>query len=995
VSGAQPSRLCGQRASSLRLASSTGRMLAGRTGWKPVLLGGALALAATAAHAGNFSAADLEFFEKRVRPVLAEHCFECHGEKKQKGGLRLDSRAATLAGGDIGPAVDLAKPDESLLLKAVRYEDKDLEMPPKKRLPDATVADLAEWVKRGMPWPGESGTAIVAATKSGEMQFTEEMKAHWAFQPVRKAAVPAAVAGVADPGGPASPKPATAHPIDAFVREKLAAAGFAPAPPADARTFIRRLTFDLTGLPPTPEETEAFEREASVDRQTAVANATARLLASPCYGERWGRHWLDVARYADSNGSEVDHAMANAWRYRDYVVRAFNADKPFDRFIHEQLAGDLLPDAGADGITATGFLMLGPKSLAELDKPKLLADIVDEQVDTVGRAFTGMTLGCARCHDHKFDPVGDEDYYALAGIFRSTRTMDVSKRVATWTERPVGDAGDLQRLEKLNAQLATLRADRDKAAKDATAAMPKPALALEKGVLLVEAEHFTRSNVRVENDQLGRGIGVVRTRMEYPDHIEYDFELPAAGEYQLELRYAAKESRPTQLSINGNLEEMEAAAEVTGEWKPEAQRWFRQGVYRFRAGKNTLVFHRDGPVPLFDKWLVGPVLADGARHSDKLPKAPATTKAEPNDVTKRKLKEIDAAIAKVEDEITAIPVAMAPFDGPVADAPLLIRGNPATPSEIVPRGFLRVVHGLDAEKPGPHASGRLELARWLTHPQHPLTARVIVNRVWLWHFGEGLVRSPDNFGLRGEKPSHPELLDWLAAWFMENGWSLKKLHTLICTSATYQQTAASHSPQADPENRLLSHFPRRRLSAEELRDAMLAVSGGLDLTAGGSIMTVLNRTYASGGNAPPDVAKKMDYDARRRSLYLPIIRTALHDLFAAFDYPDPSMLTGQRSHTTVAPQALFLMNSPFVQERARAFAERMEKLGGDDATRVRAAYTLAFARPATDAEITRALAFLDRDEAAQREAKNDAPRATAWARLCHALLASNEFLYVR
>ena len=933
------------------------------------------------------SAADLELFEKRVRPVLVESCVECHGEKKQKGGLRLDSRAAALAGGELGAALVPGDAEKSLIVEAVRYTNEDLQMPPKKRLSATQVADLTEWVKRGAVWPGDAGTVV--AKSEGEMIFTDAHKAHWAFQPSRKSAVP-------------QPKNAAwcRTDIDRFILAKLEAVGLAPAPPADARTLLRRLSFDLTGLPPAPEEVEAFLKECGVRNsefgitESNAANNSAlripksaieRFLASPHYGERWARHWLDVARYADSVGSEVDHAMANAWRYRDYVVGAFNDDKPFDQFAREQIAGDLLPKPGADALAATGFLLLGPKALADLDKPKLQADIVDEQVDTVGRAFMGLTMGCCRCHDHKFDPLPTADYYAMAGIFGSTRTMaDMSKRVVTWNERPLALA-DRSRVEALAKRIDALKTQRDA---NGAAKPAKAALAAGKDFLVIEAEDFTRGNVRVESDQLGRGIGVVRTRMEYPDHIEYEFELPAAGEYQLELRYAAKESRPTELSLNGNLEAMDAAAEVTGDWKPDAQRWFVQGIYKMRAGKNLLAFHRDGPVPLFDKLLIGRVSAEP--HSRHVPAAPAAKAAAPaKGVDKKK---IDADITAAQRELEAIPTVMAPFDGPVADAPILIRGNPATPGAVVPRGFPRIVN-VAATKPGAQQSGRMELAQWMTQPQHPLTARVIVNRVWLWHFGEGLMRSPDNFGLRGEKPSHPELLDWLATWFVENGWSLKKLHTLICTSAVYQQSSLAQPPAADPENVLLSHWPRPRLDAESLHDAMLAVSGQLDPALGGSLMTVLNRTYANGGNAPPDIARQMHYESPRRSLYLPIIRNALHDFFAAFDYPDPGMLTGHRASTTVAPQALFLMNSPFVKAQATAFAKRVMQAGPDDATRIRAAYEMAFGRLPSAAEVEAAAGYVARESPA--EGTRGDSRATAWTRLCHALLASNEFLYVR
>ena len=920
------------------------------------------------------------FFEKKIRPLLAENCFKCHGEEKQKGGLRLDSRAEALIGGDLGPAFVPGHAEQSRLIEAVRYTNEDLQMPPKKRLSPTEIADLTTWIDLGAPWPG-ADLATANTAPRGEMAFTAEQTKHWAWQTLTKPVVPR-------PKNDAWCR----TDVDRFILARLEAAGLAPVAPAAPAVFLRRLTFDLTGLPPTPEELQAFIAESIRDPQSAIRNHTTRLLASPHHGERYARHWLDVARYADSNGSEIDHAMANAWRYRDYVVRAFNDDKPYDRFVREQLAGDLLPGADTDTVVATGFIMLGPKALADLDKPKLAADIIDEQVDTVTRAFMGVTLACARCHDHKFDPLPTADYYALAGIFQSTRTMvDLTRRVVTWHERPL-DTADAPRVEALAKRIADLKTQRDAAG----SGRPVPALPAGGKFLLIEAEDFTRGNVRVDDDQLGRGIGVVRTRMEYPDRIEYEFDLPEAGQYQLELRYAAKESRPTELSINGNIEETNAAAEVTGDWIAAAQRWFVQGSYKFRDGRNKLVLQREGPVPLFDKLLIGRPSAEP--HSREVSER-ATTRSVATHVDTKKL---DADTAAAQRELEAIPTVMAPAEGAIADAPILIRGSPASPGAIVPRGFARVVGDLGVEKPGAAQSGRLELAHWLTHPMHPLTARVIVNRVWLWHFGEGLVRSPDNFGLRGEKPSHPELLDWLAAWFVENGWSLKKLHTLICNSAVYRQSAVVSGPgtsaTADPENRLLSHFLRRRLSAEELHDAMLAVSGQLDRTLGGTLMQVPNRTYVAGGTAPPDIEQQMHYDAPRRALYLPIIRNALHDFFATFNYPDPGMLTGQRAQTTVAPQALFLMNSPFVLAQARALAERVQPLGDDDATRVRAAYLLAFARPPNAGETDRALAFLTQERLTADDAKASAKNKTAdspWARFCHALLSSNEFFYLR
>ncbi len=693
----------------------------------------------------SHNAQAVDSFEKHIRPLLAEHCIECHGEKKVKGGLRLDSRASAFAGGDLGPAIIAGDADKSLLIRAVRHVDEDLQMPPKRKLSEAAVAELVAWVKGGAVWPEDGGEKGVKA--GGEVPFSDLLKSHWAFQPMSQFAVPSLKVGE---------RAKTA--IDGFILAKLEAAGLGLAPMADKNTLLRRVTLDLTGLPPSPEQVAAFLADESPE---AFKKVVKRLLDSPHYGERWGRHWLDVARYADSNGSEVDHAMANAWRYRDYVVQAFNEDKPFDRFVCEQLAGDLFQEGSSAAMAATGFLMLGPKALADLDKTKLLADIIDEQVDTVSRAFMGLTIGCARCHDHKFDPIPTADYYALAGIFRSTRMMDMSKRVATWTERVLGAPGEAARVEALDKRLASLREEHQLAEKAASGAAQssskRPVLAGDAIFLIIEAEDFTRGNVGAETDSLGKGIGVIRTRMDYPDHVEYEFEVPVAGEYQIELRYAAKESRPTQLILNGNLEEMEAAAEVTGDWAPSGQRWFVQGKYTLKMGVNVLSFHRDGPIPILDQWIVGRVSAEP--HWKRAEQLKAGGQRPTPNLTTR-VKELAETIAKVEKECEGVPRVLAPFDGPVGDAAILIRGNPATPGPVVPRGFPAVFNPAVVSKPGAMASGRMELGQWLTLPKHPLTARVIVNRVWLWHFGEGLVRSPDNFGIRGEKPSHPELLDW-------------------------------------------------------------------------------------------------------------------------------------------------------------------------------------------------------------------------------------------
>jgi mono/diheme cytochrome c family protein len=775
----------------------------------PLLIGALCLLAAPAAAADpQPKPEDLRFFETRIRPLLADKCFKCHGPEKQKSELRLDTAEGVRKGGASGNALATPdKPDASALLRAVRHAEGTPKMPPGGKLKDSEIADLAEWVKRGAPYPA---TVKAAA---------DDPARHWAFQPVKRPPIPIS----RDPKGSAP-----TNLIDAFILARLRDRGLSPAPPADKRTLIRRATFDLTGLPPTPEEIDAFLKD---DSPEAFAKVVDRLLASPAYGERWGRHWLDVARYADSNGLDENVAHGNAWRYRDYVIKAFNADKPYSRFLVEQVAGDLLPGCGPDELTATGFLSLGPKVLAEPDEKKMEFDIVDEQVDTLGRTVLGLTLGCARCHDHKFDPISTADYYGLAGVFVSTKTMENFKKVARWHENVIATPEEQRRKAEHDAMLGRLKA-------------------------------------RIK--------------------------------------------------------------ELTG-------------------------------------------------------KTDADSKAE--------LKAFQAELAECEKAAPELPTAMGVTEGKPTDVPVLRRGNHLNPGPVIPRRFPVVLAGeKQVALPGDH-SGRLELAKWLTSPRNPLTARVMVNRVWRWHLGAGLVRSTDNFGLLGEKPSHPELLDWLAAEFVKNGWSVKHLHRLVMLSATYQRSSAhdAKAALADPDNRLLWRANVRRLEAEAIRDSLLAVGGLLDRTPGGPALAhVKNRDYLFDHTSKD----RTSYDTDRRSVYLPVIRNNLYDVFQLFDAPDAAVPNGDRPTTTVPTQALFFMNSPLAGRAADGLADRLlAKPDLDDAGRVRLLFDLAYGRPATEKEVERltsAVAAFEADFAGDA-----AKRRKAWSAVCQAVLASNEFIHVR
>ena len=821
------------------------------------------ALSALRAEAAELPREQLDFFEKKIRPMLIARCYECHSAaaKKIKGGLTLDTREGLLKGGDAGPVIVPGDPEKSKLIEAVRYKNRDLQMPPKSALAPEQVRDLEQWVKLGAPDPRVEPVAQPTAKRGLSVQ---EGRQFWAFQPLLNQAPP--------PIG--NRKSEIGNPIDAFINAKLAEQKLTPAPPADPRVFIRRATFDLTGLPPTPEETEAFVRACSSigNRQSAIANLIDRLLASTAYGERWGRHWLDVARYADSNGLDENVAFGNAWRYRDYVVNSFNADKPYNRFVQEQIAGDLLPAEGTpqrhEQLTALGFLSIGPKLLAEPDKVKLEMDLIDEQIETLGRAFLGMTIGCARCHDHKFDPLPTADYYALAAIFKSTRTMDDLKTIAKWHE-------------------------------------PEVATPAERAV--VEAH---------------------------------------------QKRVAEQKALIAKLVASAN---------------------------------KSLVTDK------------------GLKEVPKTPETqyPTNTVAE--------LKQLREALTTLEKDPPELPSTMGVSDATniVKALPIHIRGSHLTLGQPAPRGFPQVmqVANLRTEMPA-QQSGRLELARWLASAEHPLTARVMVNRIWRWHFGQGLVGSTDNFGVLGDRPSHPELLDWLAHRFIAEGWSVKAMHRLIMASAVYQRAAGAQGGRAaafasastlqpfnssttgpstsDPENKLLSHFPLRRLEAEEIRDAVLFVAGSLDRTMGGKTIPVKNREFFFNHTSKDATT----YDSPRRALYLPVVRNNVYDLFEQFDFPDPAVPNGNRNATVVAPQALLMLNSDLVGKAAEKFAASLLASASDDTRRIELAYQKAYARPPTAKELARAKKFL-------ADFKPDsAASPNAWTVLCQSLLAANEFIYL-
>ena len=943
--------------------------------------------------AEKIPAEHLEFFEKEVRPLLVKHCYECHSAKSAelKGGLALDSRAGWQAGGDSGPAIEPGNLDDSLFIQAVRYET--YEMPPQGKLPAEEIAVFEKWVKLGAPDPRQGEVAARKSDSGIDLQTAREF---WAFQ-LPEAHRPPAVKDTAWPQTE----------IDAFVLARLEEAGLKPSPDADRLTWLRRVTYDLTGLPPTPEDAKAFLADKSPQAWSKVVD---RLLASEQFGVHWGRHWLDVARYADSNGSDFNATFFNAWRYRNYVIDAFNHDKPYDEFVREQIAGDVIPyssdEQRAEQLIATTFINIGPKMLSERDKEKLVMDVVDEQIDSLGKAFLGMTIGCARCHDHKFDPIPTADYYALAGIFKSTITLEGESQqyVSAWKETPLPISPEhAEALAAHNQVVDQLKGQIAKAKQELKGAEARLAQlqSNSNGVMVDDADakkvgQWTES--RYSPNFIGKGYIHDERSGKGEKSVTFTPKLPQAGKYEVRLAFAGGGGRDAAVPVLIRHAQGETLVKVDQSAVPPIDKLFKSlGTFEFAAGEA-------GSVTISTAGTTGFVLADAVqfipeaampevakRDSPELKE----TRGEVNNVRKQ-LSGLEAKLKDVEKNAPPpAPTAMATREAPqIEDCQICIRGEIKNRGPKVKRGFVQVMSNGPVEVENPGQSGRLELANWIARPDHPLTARVMVNRVWQHVFGEGLVGTVDNFGHLGELPSHPLLLDTLAVQFVESGWSVKSLVRQLVLSRTYLQST-HHNAQAmemDPDNRLLWRANRKRLPAESLRDSLLAISGQLDLSAGGSAVQGLGYLAIANNNQSASGRKT---DIQRRSIYLPIIRNELPAFLTVFDFADPDVVTGRRSVTNVPAQALFLLNDPFVQQQAEATAARLleqlpqpegdaEKASATKAKRIESAYQLILCRAATDYELSRAAAFIDAVSAEQSPEE-------AWRQFVQAMFASTEF----
>lgn len=800
-----------------------------------------LTLCLSTFHAWSAPDKDLEFFERRVRPVLVQHCYECHSAEASvvKGGLRLDSRQGWEQGGNSGPVIRPGQPGQSLLVRAIQQEDPDLMMPPPKHsapLPAAAVQDLTHWIKVGAPDPRDEAP-------TGTSSAPDRNQPHWAFEP---------------PQAPEVPTPQDSNwlenEVDRFVKSAMESQDLAPNPRTDARHLIRRLHFDLVGLPPSPSQIREFEQAAQKDWDAAVTNLIEQLLDSPRFGERWGRHWLDVARFAESSGHERNFTYPHAWRYRDYVIAAFNEDKPYDQFIREQIAGDLLPpnsrEQEVEQNIATGFLAIGPKNHLNSDQGYQL-DLADDRIDTMSRSMLGLTMACARCHDHKYDPIETKEYYALAGIFTSTESLHGTV--------PGKGGGN----NRHHSPLFVVSGDAEKA-KELRQAMNK-----EEAAATEELKKLQKALVAIPRDN------------------------PTEEQAQKIAELKQKKDK-----VSDRIEELQHGPDIQVEY------------------------------------------AMAAREAQK-----------------------------------------------PADEAVRINGVMNETGDVVPRGFPAVLTHSEPPAIQPDESGRLALSEWLTKPDNPLTARVMVNRIWQHLFGRGLVSTVDNFGLLGAEPSHPELLDYLALRFMDEGWSVKDMIRLLTTSQSYQLNSAytEASYAQDPDAIYLWRMRPRRLEVEPMRDAILSVSGQLELgpPPSGSVVAEMGDGCLERQIKTAPLQESYPW----RSVYLPVVRFYAPDMFEAFDGAPATLALGERSVTTVPGQALFLLNNDFMVEQSSHASERLlaaETLSTEE--RISWAFELALGRPPSPAELTDTVTFL-------KDFPAEDPGA-GWTALCQGLFTTAEFRYV-
>ncbi len=940
-----------------------------------------------------------EFFESKVRPVLADHCFKCHGDiKKPKAGLRLDSLGAMLTGGDQGSVLVPGQPEKSLLIKAITYDDKELKMPPAQKLSREQIAQLTQWVKMGAPWPGQAMDTAVSPIRKADTQITDKDRAHWSFQPIRHPALPS-VKNIKWP----------ANPIDTFILAGLEAKGLSPNPPATKLELVRRVYYDLTGLPPSLAEVESFLADTSPQ---AYEKLVDKLLASPHYGEKWARQWLDLVRFAETTSYERDNVKPNAWRFRDYVIRAFNQDKPYDRFVREQLAGDELAPGDPDALIATGYYRLGIWDDEPSDRLQARYDGLDDLVATTGQVFLGLTLDCARCHNHKIDPIPQKDYYRMLAFFQNIKEytgggaadlrpiippdkkLAYEERLKEQEKRRNQIQASITAIEKdflrlhnksSNAKLAGRDLDdlRYKYYRDSWQKLP------DFSVLKHEDEGKLPGNLfdlspRTRDEAFGfvfEGTLIVPETGSYTFFLDSDdgSRLTIAGKKVLEydgIHGTGKVKKATVTLDQGRLPiKLEYFQNLTDLGLAVA--WSGSGFER----RSLSAVSKNAPADfaaLFAKEGARVLGAERMAEYKKLKKSLASQKNTDG---------MDMALCVTEA-------------GPNApETHILLRGNPNVPGEKVEPGFPEVIsktNPIFSKLPADaKTSGRrIVLADWIVSKDNPLSARVIVNRVWQNHFGRGIVRSPNDFGFQGTRPTHPELLDWLASEFMANEWHFKALHRLILTSNTYQMSSKGDAKAlaADPANDHFWRFDMRRLSAEEIRDSILAVSSNLNLKMyGPGVYPEIPKEVLAGQSVPGrGWGKSSPEEQARRSIYIHVKRSLLYPILESFDVAETDRSTPVRFATTQPTQALSMINGDFLHKQAKRFADRLRREADKTVdAQVRLALQLATSREPNTAEIRRGVALIQ-----ALQTQDGATAETALNSFCLVVLNLNEFIYL-
>jgi len=926
------------------------------------------------------AAADVAFFESKVRPILVSRCYDCHSEAggKQKGGLWLDRRDGWKIGGDSGPTLIPGNLDKSLLVRSIRYFDEDLQMPPKGKLPPEELKVLEQWVAMGAPDPRDA--AFAGAVRKTQIDF-EAARKNWAFRPHTNPKPPAVENGDwADEA------------IDQFILAQLELKKLSPAADASSHALIRRLYFDLTGLPPTPAEVAAFTNDPSL---AAYTRTVEELLSRQTFGEKWGRHWLDVARYSDSNGGDRNFTYYQAWRYRNYVIDSFNNDRSYYEFVRQQLAGDLLParddQQRHEQLVASGFLSLGPKMLTERDKEKLRLDVADEQVDTLSRALLGLTMGCARCHDHKFDPISQQDYYAMTGIFRSTQvvlgTRNGCVNVASWVLQPlpVPEPKRQELSAKVKRMELAMRLTVETQFKEKAGGKTSKRNLPLAGVIYDEVDAELTGKWRkssLNDNRFGDGY-VVYDRGTGPSSAIFRASLPINGMYEVRVAYSPHATRVSNVPITVEargihkvkLDQTRRPA-VGGLFQPIGRFEFEKGA---RANVVIGTEGIKGQFIILDAVQFIPV-GDIAREAKALAASDNTPKKTKSlfDLSNGELKK---ELSKLIGELKKSDVALAPREAPdAADIHLRVRGEVGQLGELVQRNFPLALHAGPVPEIPVGQSGRREFADWITGPEIALLDRVIVNRAWHHLFGRGIVASVDNFGALGSQPTHPELLDWLAAQFRASGGSIKRLIRQIVLSHTYRLASAApvKLEQADPANDLFGRQNRRRLTAEEIRDGVIFLAGRLDTKPG----TNTSLKYGVDLDKPMSFAKDT-----LRTIYLPIARNNPVAELSLFDVANPDLVSGARAATTVPTQALYLLNNEFFVAQAQAISKEAATKQ-DTKERIQFLYAKILNRPAGYLEIKRAREFLDSIE--NEKAKPE----EALGHFAHLLLVSTEFLFL-